>query len=42
MAAVFRVGKIEQIKDRLWTIELTLTSNEDEQWNILTSHLKSI
>jgi hypothetical protein len=41
MGAVFHVGEIEQVKDRLWTVELTLTSTEDEQWNFLTSHLYS-
>jgi hypothetical protein len=39
MTAVFHVGETEQLKDHLWTIELTLTLTEDEQWNILTAHL---
>ena len=41
MGAVFRIGQITQVKDRLWKIELTLTSTEGEQWSILTSHLNS-
>jgi hypothetical protein len=41
MAAVFRVGEIEQLKDHLWKIELTLTTTEDEQWNLLIAHLNS-
>jgi hypothetical protein len=41
MAAVFRVGEIEQLKDHLWRIELTLTKTEDEQWNRLIAHLNS-
>jgi hypothetical protein len=40
MAAVFRVGEIKQLKDRLWTIKLTLTPTDDEQWNVLLAHLK--
>jgi hypothetical protein len=39
MGAVFYVGETEQVKDHLWTVELTLKSTEDEQWNVLTSHL---
>ncbi|CAF4220532.1 unnamed protein product [Adineta steineri] len=41
MGAVFRVGQTKQLKDRLWIIELTLTSTEDEYWNVLTNHLHS-
>ncbi|CAF1357733.1 unnamed protein product [Adineta steineri] len=41
MGAVFRVGQAKQLKDRLWMIELTLTSTKDEYWNVLTNHLHS-
>ncbi|CAF1466090.1 unnamed protein product [Rotaria sordida] len=39
IGAVFRVGGAEEIRERLWKVELTLTQIEDEQWNILTAHL---
>jgi hypothetical protein len=39
MAAVFRIGRTEEISERLWKIELTLTPPSEEQWNILTAHL---
>ena len=38
MAAVFRISEIEQY-GRLWVVDLTLISKEDEQWNQLISHL---
>ncbi|CAF1217907.1 unnamed protein product [Adineta ricciae] len=38
MGAVFSVGESKQLRDRLWTIKLALTSIEDEQWNVFTSH----
>jgi hypothetical protein len=40
MAAVFRIGQTEEISERLWKIELTLTPSSEEEWNILTAHLK--
>ncbi|UJR11682.1 hypothetical protein I4U23_015863 [Adineta vaga] len=41
IGAVFRVGETKQLRDRLWTVDLTLTSTEDKQWKDLTSHLHS-
>ena len=41
MGAVFRVGQTKQIQERLWMIDLTLTSTEDEQWNIITAHFNN-
>jgi hypothetical protein len=39
MAAVFRIGRIEQINERLWKIDLTLTPSTEGHWDILTAHL---
>ncbi|CAF0929961.1 unnamed protein product [Rotaria sp. Silwood1] len=41
IGAVFRVGETEELRKRLWKVELTLTQTEDVQWNILTAHLNS-
>ena len=41
MGAVFRVGPTRQRQERLWTIDLTLTPTEDEQWNMITAHFKT-
>ncbi|CAF0849162.1 unnamed protein product [Didymodactylos carnosus] len=40
MAAMFRIGRTKEIGERLWKIKLTLTPPNEEQWNILTQHLK--
>ncbi len=40
MGAVFRIGDIYEENRHLWTIKLTLTTEEDEQWNVLTEHLQ--
>ncbi|CAF3172326.1 unnamed protein product [Rotaria sp. Silwood2] len=41
IGAIFRVGETEELRERLWKVELTLTQIEDEQWNTLTAHLNS-
>ncbi|CAF0926354.1 unnamed protein product [Rotaria sordida] len=40
MGAVFRIGEICQEHRHLWIVKLTLTTDEDEQWNVLTEHLQ--
>jgi hypothetical protein len=40
MGAVFRIGETCEEHKRLWTVKLTLTTEEDEQWNVLTEHLQ--
>ncbi|CAF3384983.1 unnamed protein product [Rotaria sp. Silwood2] len=40
MGAVFRIGETCQENRYLWIVKLTLTTDEDEQWNILTEHLQ--
>ncbi|CAF1349475.1 unnamed protein product [Rotaria sp. Silwood1] len=39
MGAVFRIGETCEEHRYLWTVKLTLTTEEDEQWNVLTEHL---
>ncbi|CAF3240214.1 unnamed protein product [Rotaria sp. Silwood2] len=39
MGAVFRIGETYEEHRYLWTVKLILTSEEDEQWNVLTEHL---
>lgn len=40
MGAVFRIGDTCQEHQYLWTVKLTLTTDEDKQWNVLTEHLQ--
>jgi hypothetical protein len=40
MGAVFRIEDTFEENKYLWTVKLTLTAVEDEQWNILTQHLQ--
>ncbi|CAF4721515.1 unnamed protein product, partial [Rotaria sp. Silwood2] len=40
MHTVFRIGKIKKIKDRLWQVNLTLTSDNDQQLKPLTNHIR--
>jgi hypothetical protein len=40
MEAVFRIGDTFEQNTYLWTIKLTLTTEEDEQWNVLTEYLQ--
>jgi tetratricopeptide (TPR) repeat protein len=40
MNTVFRIGDIEQIKDRLWLVKLTLTNDSDEQLKHVTDSLR--
>ena len=35
MAAVFRIDEVDKY-GRLWVVDLTLISKEDEEWNMLT------
>ncbi|CAF1379550.1 unnamed protein product [Rotaria sordida] len=39
MGAVFRIGETFEEHRYLWTVKLILTTEEDEQWNVLTEHL---
>ena len=41
ISAVFRIGKTEQIDDRLWKIKLTLTPANEELWTMFTEHLRT-
>jgi tetratricopeptide (TPR) repeat protein len=41
MHTVFRIGEIEQIENGLWQVELTLTSEIDEQLKRLTERIKT-
>ncbi len=41
MHTVFRIGKIQQIQNRLWQVQLILTSSDnDEQLQRLTDHIR--
>ena len=40
MHSIFRIVDVKEIEDRIWMIELTLTSNHDEQVRCLTELLK--
>ncbi|CAF4128354.1 unnamed protein product [Rotaria sp. Silwood2] len=40
MHTVFRIGKIKKIKDRLWQVNPTLTSDNDQQLKQLTNHIR--
>ncbi|UJR12923.1 hypothetical protein I4U23_017097 [Adineta vaga] len=40
MGAIFRIEETCEEHKCLWTVKLTLTTDEDEQWNILTEHLQ--
>jgi hypothetical protein len=40
MHTIFRIGNIKQIKTRLWLVNLTLTSDNDEQLTQLTEHMR--
>ena len=42
IGAVFRIEEICQEHRKLWTVKLTLTTDENEQWNILTEHLQEV
>ncbi|CAF1273341.1 unnamed protein product [Rotaria sp. Silwood1] len=39
--SIFRIGEINQIEDRLWKINLTLTCDMDEQMKCLTYHMRN-
>lgn len=40
MGATFRIDDLVEENKYLWTVKLTLITQEDEQWNILTEHLQ--
>lgn len=40
MNSVFRIGTNEKIEDRLWRVELILTSSNDAQLKSLTEHIR--
>jgi tetratricopeptide (TPR) repeat protein len=40
MHTVFRIAEIKQIEDRLWQIDLTLTSGNDQQLKDLTDYIR--
>lgn len=40
MHTVFRIGNIQQIQERLWQVQLILTSDNDEQLKRLTDHIR--
>ena len=40
MHTVFRIGQINQIEDRLWRVELTLTSDDDQELKRLTEYIR--
>ncbi|CAF0833684.1 unnamed protein product [Rotaria sordida] len=39
--SIFRIGDMNQIDDRLWKVNLTLTCDMDEQLKILTYHIRN-
>ncbi|CAF1561418.1 unnamed protein product, partial [Didymodactylos carnosus] len=39
MGSVFRIRLVQEIKERLWNVTLTLTNKHDENWSKLTEHL---
>ena len=41
MHTVFRIDDMKQMGKRLWLVNLTLTSNDDEQLNQLTEHIRT-
>ncbi|CAF0860430.1 unnamed protein product [Didymodactylos carnosus] len=40
MNTIFRIGDIEEIKDRLWNVKLILTNDNDEQLKRITDSLR--
>src|SRR3984957_7590137 len=40
MHTVFRIGQIKSIEDRLWRVELALTSDDDPELKRLTEHMR--
>ena len=40
MHTVFRIGEMRSIRDRLWQVQLILTSDNDEQLKHLTDHIR--
>src|ERR1700722_4121970 len=40
MHTVFRIGQVELIEDRLWRVELALTSDDDPELQQLTEHMR--
>jgi hypothetical protein len=40
MHTIFRIGNIQQIQDRLWQVQLILTSDNDEQLKRLTDYVR--
>ncbi|CAF0927796.1 unnamed protein product [Adineta steineri] len=41
MNTVFRIGQMKQLEDRLWQVDLTLTSGKDQQLQDLTDYLRN-
>ncbi|CAF4361099.1 unnamed protein product, partial [Rotaria sp. Silwood2] len=40
MHTIFRVGEMKQLEDRLWKIELSLTSNDDEDIRRISEYIR--
>ncbi|CAF0725615.1 unnamed protein product [Adineta steineri] len=41
IGSTFRIGKINEIRSRVYRVKLTMVHKEDELWNKLTAHLDS-
>ncbi|CAF0725557.1 unnamed protein product [Adineta steineri] len=41
IGATFRIGKIDEIRSRVYRVKLIMVHKEDELWNQLTAHLDS-
>ncbi|UJR06839.1 hypothetical protein I4U23_011127 [Adineta vaga] len=39
IGSVFRIGPVEEMRDRVYSVKLTMVHIEDETWNKLTAHL---
>ncbi|CAF4845098.1 unnamed protein product, partial [Rotaria socialis] len=41
MPSVFRIGEIIEIQDRLWEVNLKLTSDDDSELTSLTNYIRN-
>ncbi|CAF4311120.1 unnamed protein product [Rotaria sp. Silwood2] len=40
MQTIFRIGDVKKIDNKVWQVDLTLTSDDDQQFRILTEHMR--
>jgi hypothetical protein len=41
LGSVFRIGKVKELRERVYCVKLTMTDRDDELWNKLTKRLDS-